>query len=220
MKKRFLLAIAALTFTATLFAQDYMVIDNYSGKFARYDLDFIKQAYFINYEAQGSGTESDPFNVAAANAKCKEQGETASTTQYYIKGIVAVTNRAYTNGEVYLYIADDSVGINRMEALLYNADGTIPANYEFKRGDEIVVYGSLFLSGTLSIANGRLISVNGKELGYNGSPTGSGTAVRCSWAIIHPNLWEIISQDRTTHFRHQELQGSSHLLIQVISIRR
>ena len=176
MKKRFLLAIAALTFTATLFAQDYMVIDNYNGKFARYDLDFIKQAYFINFEAQGSGTESDPFNVAAANAKCKEQGETASTTQYYIKGIVAVTNRAYTNGEVYLNIADDSVGINRMEAFLYNADGTIPANYEFKRGDEIVVYGSLFLSGTMSIANGRLISVNGKELGYNGSPTGSGTA--------------------------------------------
>ena len=176
MKKRFLLAIAALSFTATLFAQDYMVIDNHNGKFSRYDLDFIKQAYFMSFEAQGSGTEMDPFNVAAANAKCKGLGELESTEKYYIKGIVAATNKSYYNGEVYLYIADDSIGINRMEAFLYNSDGTIPANYEFKRGDEIVVYGNLFMSGTMSMANGKLISINGKEVGYIGVPTGTGTA--------------------------------------------
>ena len=38
--------------------------------------------------AKGTGTQADPFNIAAAIAKCKEVGETASTEKYYIKGIV------------------------------------------------------------------------------------------------------------------------------------
>ena len=175
MKKRFLFAIAALTITATLFAQDYLVIDNHNGKFSRYDLDFIKQAYFMSFEAQGRGTEDNPYNVAAANAKCKRLGETISTEGYFIKGIVAATSKAYSNGEAHLYIADDSAGVNRMEVYLYNTDGTIPANYEFNRGDEIIVYGYLYLSGTMSIANAKLISLNGEELGNYGTPKGSGT---------------------------------------------
>ena len=38
-------------------------------------------------DPKGTGTQADPFNIAAAVAKCKEVGETASTDKYYIKGI-------------------------------------------------------------------------------------------------------------------------------------
>jgi len=40
-------------------------------------------------EAKGTGTEADPYNVAAAIKKAQETGTTETSTEYYIKGIVA-----------------------------------------------------------------------------------------------------------------------------------
>ena len=37
----------------------------------------------------GTGTADNPFNVAAAIAKCKEIGNTVSSEKYYIKGYAA-----------------------------------------------------------------------------------------------------------------------------------
>ena len=46
-------------------------------------------------EPAGTGTVDDPFNVAAAIAKCKDTGETATSEKFYIKGIA---NSDYTVG--------------------------------------------------------------------------------------------------------------------------
>ena len=52
-----------------------------------YSLNGQAGGYGETGEAKGTGTKDDPFNVAAAIAKCKEIGTTASTDKYYVKGI-------------------------------------------------------------------------------------------------------------------------------------
>ena len=51
---------------------------------------------------QGTGTQNNPFNVAAAIAKCQEVDQTASTESYYIKGIADAeyTVGSYKNVEI------------------------------------------------------------------------------------------------------------------------
>ena len=61
-------------------------------------------------EPAGTGTEADPFNIAAAIAKCQEVGETASSEKYYIKGITheEYTVSSYQNIELDLFDTEDS----------------------------------------------------------------------------------------------------------------
>ena len=165
MKKRFFMAMAALVTMTLSFAQEYMVVENVNGGYARYDVDVIKQAYFMTFEATGAGTADNPFNVAGANAKCKEIGTVPSTEQYYVKGyVVSISSNS-------LYIADDMVGINRIytEAPISNA-------HELKPGDEVVVLGTLYNYNNLTpnIVSGQIIAINGQAIELP-KPRGSGT---------------------------------------------
>ena len=170
--KKILFAIVALFCTTLSFAQEYMVIENIAGGYARYDVDVVKQAYFKTYEASGAGTEENPFNVAAANAKCKEIGSTPSTEQYYVKGYVVSVSR-YMNGYINFYMADDSTGINRISAL----EVRLPGKYELKRGDVVVVYGPLYNYNLLTPEmSGQIIAFNGQKIELP-NPQGSGTLV-------------------------------------------
>lgn len=164
MKKRVLLALAALFSMTLSFAQEYMILENINGAYARFDVDIIKQAYFKTYEASGEGTAENPFNVAAANSKCKEIGPNPSTEQYYVKGYV-VSVSSY-----YFYIADDKDGINRIYTEAY-----LPGAYELKRGDEVVVYCSLYNYNNLTPEMiGQITSINGQKIELP-EPKGSGT---------------------------------------------
>ena len=168
--KKILFAIAAMFCTTLLFAQEYMVIENTFGGYARYDIDIIKHAFFKTYEASGAGTEETPFNVAAANAKCKEIGTEPSTDQYYVKGYVVSVSR-YMNGHINFYFADDSTGINRISAY----EIRLPGKYELKKGDVVVVYGSLYDYNLLTPEmTGQITAINGQEVEQL-KPQGSGT---------------------------------------------
>ena len=113
--KKILLAIAALLCTTLSFAQEFMVVEHVNGVYNAIDVDYIKQGYFITYETSGSGTAEDPFNIAAANAKCKEIGTNPSAHGYYIKGLIVSTPRNIS-GTITFYIADDISGINKLYA--------------------------------------------------------------------------------------------------------
>ena len=165
--------------TTTLNAQEYMVIDNHYGQFARYDIELIKQVHFKKYDSSGTGTEADPYNVAAANAKCKEYGEQFSTERFFVKGIIASSNNSFnSNGSINLYIADDSIGINRITVYLSGKDGgMIPSNINLKRGNEIIVCGFLYsLNITTHVIEGYIVSINGEKIEYESNPIGSGTS--------------------------------------------
>ena len=97
-------------------------------------------------EAKGNGTEADPFNVAAAIAKCKELGETTSTEKYYIKGIV-VTGGTATGGygNVTFDMGDSKNSTETFKAYQVAGIGgeKLPDGYKVDAGDEVVVYGPI-----------------------------------------------------------------------------
>ena len=117
-------------------------------------------------EPKGSGTQADPYNVAAAVAKCKEVGETASTESYYIKGIADAdyTVGSYKNIEINIVDkegASEKFKVFRCKA----ADGKdIKEGYKISKGAEIVVYGPVvnYKGNTPETATGAyVVSVNG-----------------------------------------------------------
>ena len=160
--------------------------------------------------AKGTGTQSDPFNVAAAIAKCKEVGETASTDKYYIKGIADAdyTVNSYKNVEVDIVDAagsSDKFKVFRVK----DKDGKgIKEGYKIAKGATIIVYGPVvnYKGNTPETATGAyLVSVNGQapELdgeGGGGTSGGGGSAATSltngdfeTWANGLPTGWKSTS---------------------------
>ena len=132
-------------------------------------------------DAKGTGTQADPFNVAAAIAKCKETGETATTEKYYIKGIADedYTVNNYKNIEV--NIVDVAGSADKFKVFRCKAADSkdIKEGFKVKKGDEIIVYGPVvnYKGNTPETATGAyVVSVNGKapELDEGGSSGGGG----------------------------------------------
>ena len=154
MKKRVLLALAALVMTTLSFAQEYMIIENTSGQKARIDVSIIKQVYFETVEQptpvdpKGTGTLEDPFNVSAAIVKCQELGETPSEETYYIKGIIATIKEEFGAqfGNAYFTISDDGSAANLFtcyRVLFLGNQKWVEGNTQIKVGDEVIICGAL-----------------------------------------------------------------------------
>ena len=119
-------------------------------------------------DPKGSGTQADPFNVAAAVAKCKEIGETASTDKYYVKGIADgdYTVGSYKNIDVDLV---DSEGSSE-KFKVYHCKGVdgkdIKEGFKVSKGDVIIVYGPIinYKGNTPETATGAyVVSINGNS---------------------------------------------------------
>ena len=128
-------------------------------------------------EAQGTGTADDPFNIAAAIAKAKETGETATSEVYYIKGIVktASLSAQYKNADLDLI---DEGGSDVFKAFrIKGFDGAdITGNEPIKAGDEVVIYGNIvnYKSNTPETTQGgKLVLWNGKT-SFDGEEPGPG----------------------------------------------
>ena len=97
-------------------------------------------------EPKGTGTESDPYNVAAAIAKCKEVGETATTEKYYVKGIVVkggTVSGGY--GNVTFDMGDSKESTELFKAFQVAGIGgeKLSDGYKVNAGDEVVICGPL-----------------------------------------------------------------------------
>ena len=133
--------------------------------------------------SKGSGTQADPYNIAAINeiAGKLEKGST-SETEYYFKGKVVsiavdksgnVQNYNYgTYGNATFYISDDGTETNQFyvyRALyLGNEKWVEGAGDVLKEGDEVIICGKVTnYNGTLETAQGKayLYSLNGKSAG-------------------------------------------------------
>ena len=134
--------------------------------------------------AKGTGTKADPFNIAAAIAKCKEVGETASTEKYYIKGIVVKGGKASGGyGNVTFDMGDTKDATELFKA--YQVAGTdgekLADGYEVKAGDEVVIYGPVVnFKGNTPETTGKsaaqIVTINGKKTSDSGSTGGEGSA--------------------------------------------
>lgn len=129
-------------------------------------------------DPKGTGTQADPFNVAAAIAKCKEIGESPSTEKYYVKGIAAETATADASfGNASFNIVDVENGEKFYCFQVAGTDGKkMPSGYTIKKGDVVVVYGPIYnYKGNTPETAGKsaayVVSVNGKSTeGGNDNP--------------------------------------------------
>lgn len=129
-------------------------------------------------DAKGTGTQADPFNVAAAIAKCKEIGTDPSTEKYYVKGIAqgnATADASYNN--ITFDIADTDGGAQFTCYQVAGTDGKpLPSGFTIKKGDEVVVYGPIYnYKGNTPETAGKsaayIVTVNGKATGEGGGDT-------------------------------------------------
>jgi hypothetical protein len=126
-------------------------------------------------DPEGKGTVAEPFNVAAALAKCKEVGEAGTTEDFYCKGYVtSITEISAQYGNATFKIADSKEG--GTELTVYRAKGPGKADVKdenlVKLGDEVVICGKLvnFKSNTPEFTQGcYIVSINGK--GDDTTPT-------------------------------------------------
>ena len=133
-------------------------------------------------EAQGTGTLSDPFNIAGVIAEASKlgTGETG-TTDVYFKGIVSqIKEISAQYGNATFYVSDD--GTTNNQFYVYRALGlgnkSVTDENFLKVGDEVIVCGKLAnYNGTLETSqkNAYVYSVNGNTEG-GGSDTPSGTS--------------------------------------------
>lgn len=159
----------------------------------------LKKTVSIHQEGSGAtpdGTKDNPFDVVSAIAKCVEIGQTQSTENYYVKGIVSSiknTSGVATFGNIDFYISDDGKDAKETRLLvfqcLYLNGEKFTAEDQVKVGDQVVVYGPLvnYMGNTPETGgkgSTRIVKHNDKEgeAGGGGStgefktePKGTGT---------------------------------------------
>ena len=153
-------------------------------------------------EAKGTGTQTDPFNIAAAIAKCKEVGTTASTDKYYIKGIVVKGGTASGGyGNVSFDMGDTKESTDLFKA--YQVAGTdgekLADGYEVKAGDEVVIYGPVVTYGSTYETSGKsaaqIVTINGKKTSETGGDTGGGDTSGSGGGTVSGNTLTINAAD-------------------------
>ncbi|MDO4195167.1 MAG: hypothetical protein Q4D33_03330 [Prevotellaceae bacterium] len=140
-------------------------------------------------EPAGSGTAEDPFNVAAAIAKCKEVGTEGTTEFYYVSGVIKSvdTSGVAQYGNVNIDMIDEG-GKEVFKAFqilgLNGAKFTDKTAAELTEGTTIVVRGQLVnYSGntpeTVGKGSAYIVSINGSAIAPEepvGEAKGAGTA--------------------------------------------
>ncbi len=166
-------AIAACTFTA---CED--VPEPYTNPYNQSNNGENNQKKEI--DPTGTGTEADPFNVAAALLKCEEVGEAGTTGDVYCAGIVTAIKEISTSyGNAEFTISDDAAGSNALtvfRAVGPNKEKITNENL-FKVGDKVVICGKLvnYKGNTPEFTQGcYIVSITAGENGNNNQPTTDG----------------------------------------------
>jgi hypothetical protein len=131
--------------------------------------------------AKGTGTQNDPFNIAAAIAKCQAIGETASSESYYIKGIVVTGGKVSGGyGNVTFKLGDSKDATELFTAYqVAGSDGEKLADgFEVKEGSTVIVYGPIMnykgnTPETAGKSAAQIVTIDGKKTN-EGSGSGSG----------------------------------------------
>ncbi len=166
----FILAMTAMTFTS---CEDVP---------APFDIPFTTDDPNVEtIDPAGSGTQADPYNVAAAIAYTQQLEVGAESPQdIYIKGKVVSIDENYTTqyGNAKFYISDDGTANNRflIYRALYLGNKKYTSGDLLNEGDEVIICGRVTnYNGTLETQQNKafLYSLNGKtEGGGSTTPTG------------------------------------------------
>ncbi|MBP5719808.1 MAG: BACON domain-containing protein [Bacteroidales bacterium] len=131
--------------------------------------------------AKGSGTEADPFNVAAAIAKAESVGQTASTDSYYIKGKVKEVTEQFAAqyGNATFTMVDEGYDavFTAYRVLYFDNQKWTEGGKTINANDEVVVYAKVvnFKGNTPETSGGYVYSINGEKGSGSGSGGGGGS---------------------------------------------
>ena len=187
--KRVFLTMAAMVVMSLSLAQEYIVLKNINGQTERFDIATLESIYFEKYEATGTGTQDNPFNVAAAVAKCKEIGASFSIEEmYYVKGIVAETRSVSASeaayGNITFNMVDEIGSANTF--LAYQVMGSygtkLKEGFTVTQGDEVVIYGPIYnYNGKTPETAGKgaavIVTINGHKTTVGDGPGAGDTPI-------------------------------------------
>lgn len=141
-------------------------------------------------EPTGTGTETDPYNVAAV-LKLYENNSYDSNKEVYVKGIVAKVGSIDTGsyGNATYYISDDGTSTNDFEiyrGYYLNGDKFTSAD-QLKVGQTVVVCGKLTeYNSTKEMAQGsKLISIEGEGTTSGSDETTTGENITISGTTVN-----------------------------------
>ncbi|WP_278373119.1 hypothetical protein [Segatella bryantii] len=139
-------------------------------------------------EASGTGTETDPYNVAAV-LKLYENNSYDANKEVYVKGIVAKVGIDTGYGNATYYISDDGTSTNDFEIFrgkYLNGDKFTSAD-QLKVGQTVVVCGKLTLYNTTKeMAQGsKLISIEGEGTTSGSDETTTGENITISGTTVN-----------------------------------
>ena len=133
-------------------------------------------------EATGTGTATDPYNVAAALGVIKGLQESTSASasytsdEVYVKGRVSEIGKLGTSGGLIYYISDDGTTSNQLEIYYgnYLNGAAFTSASQLTLNDEVIVNGKLKnYRGTYEFDSGsKIVSLNGKTDDEGGGDEG------------------------------------------------
>lgn len=145
-------------------------------------------------EPTGTGTETDPYNVAAV-LKLYENNSYDANKEVYVKGIVAKVGSIDTvnYGNATYYISDDGTSTNDFEIYrgkYLNGDKFTSKN-QLKEGQTVVVCGKLTLYNTTKeMAQGsKLVSIEGEGTSTESGSEAAGQITTSSFNLTDAAEW-------------------------------
>ena len=145
-------------------------------------------------EPTGTGTETDPYNVAAV-LKLYENNSYDANKEVYVKGIVAKVGSIDTvnYGNATYYISDDGTSTNDFEIYhgFYLNGEKFTSKSQLKVGQTVVVYGKLTVyNSTKEMAQGsKLISIEGEGTSTESGSEAAGQITTSSFNLTDAAEW-------------------------------
>ena len=154
-------------------------------------------------DPKGTGTKDDPFNIAAAIAKCVEIGTNPSTEKYYVKGIAvkdATASGGFGNISIDLGDSKDATAIFKAFQVAGTDGEKLADGYKVNTGDEVVVYGPIYnyqgnTPETAGKSAAQIVTINGKKTSESGGgdtpseETKTATIAEFLAAPVSTNVW-------------------------------
>ncbi len=152
-------------------------------------------------EAKGSGTASDPYNVAAI-LKLYSDNSYDTSKEYYVEGIVSKVSQFRENyGSLDYYISDDGKDANNF--YVYSGLNLDKAKFtstsDLAVGSKVVVCGKVTVyGGTFEFQyNNYIVSINGKGSGESGDDKGDDKGDSKGGLTIDGNTVTLTNSDVT-----------------------
>lgn len=145
-------------------------------------------------EASGTGTETDPYNVAAV-LKLYENNSYDANKEVYVKGIVAKVGSIDTvnYGNATYYISDDGTSTNDFEIYhgFYLNGEKFTSKSQLKVGQTVVVCGKLTLYNTTKEMDkeSKLISIEGEGTSTESGSEAAGQITTSSFNLTDAAEW-------------------------------